>query len=68
VITVSDRFDTLTDRGIDDTAAAILCLAEAIHSLADGRLSHELCLGIRHGLFGTDADASSTIETLATEQ
>ena len=48
--------------GVPEVAAAILALAAALGSqrtklVADDTLGHEICMGIRMGLFGADADS-----------
>lgn len=56
----------------DPQAAALLCVAEAIRGLsestkglAERSLSHEICLGIRYGMFGSNApDRSSVADTV----
>lgn len=48
----------MSDKALAD---AINNLANAIHKLADyDRIGHEICMGIRHGLFG-NGDASNNI-------
>lgn len=60
-------FQEIRDRGVSDTAAAILVLAAAVRRItvkADDTVGHEICMGIRHALFGS-GDPSSTIYSLA---
>ncbi|MBY0313766.1 MAG: hypothetical protein K2W85_17000 [Phycisphaerales bacterium] len=56
----------------DPQAAALLCVASALMDIAkstkaltDDSLGHEICMGIRHGLFGANASSSHTIAEVA---
>jgi hypothetical protein len=56
----------------DDTAAAILVLADAINGLAAKRypmdeVGHSICMGIRKGLFGAHADDNSSVLSMMPE-
>ncbi len=59
--------------GNNATAAAILVLADVlaegpditIKPPSDGSLSHEICMGIRHGLFGARAHENTSIVDLS---
>ena len=55
----------------DQTTAAVLTLAEAIRhvgcdTLRSDEFAHNLCMGIRKGLFGVSASEHSSIESLRT--
>jgi hypothetical protein len=56
--------------GADSQSAAILCLAEAVSSIRwdPDEFSHELCMGIRHGLFGAGADCHADIRSAVVSQ
>lgn len=57
----------------DDVACAILVVGDVLgdlrhklgHLLAVGGLEHEICLGIRQGLFGTGADSNESLHSVA---
>lgn len=57
----------------EDTACAILVAIEsmselkhkAVQFLSIERLMHEICLGIRYGLFGTGASSNESIHSVA---
>jgi hypothetical protein len=56
-------FDTLHDIytvGKERTEA----LKQIIESVKDGGLAHDVCLGVRHGIFGQNANEYSSIESL----
>ena len=65
---VSAVFDQMVDETDGDQRAAALLTAcvffEQISARFFERASHDLCLGIRHGLFGVDAGANDSIKDL----
>lgn len=53
----------------DSRAAALLCVAAALSDIADSTkglkevsLGHEICMGVRHGLFGAKAAPDVSID------
>ena len=64
-IEIKDDFRDMCKLTKNDIAAAILVLAQTIQHKDVFRteyLSHELCMGIRYGLFGADGKNGSSIE------
>lgn len=53
----------LKDTKNDYKAAAIMALAKTIGNFHED-LSHLICLGVRHGLYGGDADANASLYNL----
>lgn len=47
-----------------EQTAAILTLAWALKSLTEDEGEHTLCMGVRHGLFGADAQSNATVEVI----
>lgn len=52
--------------GSDHKAAAMLYIASMLEELPSNGWSREICIGIRKGLFGVDADDSASIDTALT--
>ena len=72
-----DEYNRYFEETEDATAAALLCVAKALNAvsqsaagLGEHSLGHEICMGIRHGLYGAraedEADIRSEIGDLAT--
>jgi len=64
---VLDVFNWLHQKTDDEKIAASLTLSTVLYKRLDldkelsELLGHEICMGIRHGLFGSNASADSTI-------
>ena len=52
----ADFKEALTVTDGDYVAAAVLALAKVVGRCGGEYLSHEICMGIRRGLFGSGAD------------
>ncbi len=61
MLTLHREFKDLLDEGVSETAAAILVLAGTIQGAIPDTLSHELCMGIRKGLFGAHASEEASL-------
>lgn len=62
--TITSYFEIVNEGEVPPVAAAILVLADAISNFDLGlkdRLSHELAIGIRQGIFGVDASDSASL-------
>lgn len=57
---INQDYEAFLETTDDPVAAALLVLASNVEKIAnamsDGGLGHEICMGIRHGLFGAHAD------------
>lgn len=57
-------FNRLRDTGMGELAAALLVLAAAtrkVKVVADETVGHEICMGVRQGLFGYGAADGSSV-------
>lgn len=63
---IMDYQEALKATGNDKVAAAILALATAIEDkeIFSDSFGHELCMGIRHGLFGVNASENESLYAL----
>jgi len=57
---IENLFDSYRDEAGEPLAAAILVLAQSIEEAVD-RIDHKIALGLRYGLFGTDAKPTVSI-------
>ena len=56
------KFDKYYDKTNNEIAASILVLAEVLDDRLGPNLGSEICMGIRHGIFGYNADIGKTID------
>lgn len=60
---ITDDFKIMKGITNDDIAAAILVHAKIMVRLLDQDIiGHEICLAVRHGLFGVHANQNSSLE------
>ena len=62
-MSVARRFEDFQDQTNDPVAAAILVLADVLDNrmVTGDEIGHQICMGIRHGLFGNDSNEYTDI-------
>lgn len=58
---IKEDFQYYLELSNDPVAASILCLTEAVNCNTE-KLDHKICMGIRHGLFGSEAKDDESLK------